>query len=507
MELFRELDIQQKANVYVVLPNVHLDFESLPLIVGDDGVNNAILSKAEDNYIFKRVEPVSAWADLTTNTSTDKRLIVYTSFQQTAISQIRDVFAELGVTLVGIESSYSAILRGVYFTGIVDEEEQNDGNWNLLLINSNSYALFSLSGSRLVDYTEVPLAIKSFSYEEAYQAIATSVSQVLPNFPARKLIVVSQAEDICAEVLKTQIVYDEKIIAYDCNKYSKEPPMETAPSVLKHEAAQITFAMLGALSVGHVSENFLNLNILGGEVSVSDVYFVRNVMGKEIPVTKEVVQKVLGAIAAVIVLIGLIIMGIIAGLEKCFSEGANDFVNKANLVQQEKNAITSEEGVVDIESLVTDIIALNKKSVNFYDSIAADIPPNLWLLYYYNRNGYSEKNPTEVAIEGVSSNIADIYTYYKSLKVISPESSIKLNRLQIMTEVDEVGNVDFGAPDLGDKFYDFEISNTKSPKSKNQRKNQNKQQNTTDGQNQDYQNNESYENVQTFGDLEPLDIN
>ena len=218
VDLFKELDINLKSSIYLTLPNVHLDFENLPLIIGDDAISNAILSKAEDSYIFKRVEPVSAWSDLAVNSQTDKRLIVYTSFQETAINQIREIFQELGADLIGIESSYSAIIRGLYFNNVVDLSKNENENWNLLLVNSNSYALFSMQGTRLIDYTEVPLAIKSFSYEEAYQAISTSVSQILPNFPARKLIILSQAEDICSEVLKTQITFDEEIITHDCNK-------------------------------------------------------------------------------------------------------------------------------------------------------------------------------------------------------------------------------------------------------------------------------------------------
>ena len=45
----------------------------------------------------------------------------------------------------------------------------------------------------------------------------------------------------------------------------------------------------------------------------------------------------------------------------------------------------------------------------------------------YNKDG------ERVAVEGISTTINDIYGYYKSLKVISPQSSIKLNRLQVVT--------------------------------------------------------------------------
>ncbi len=459
IDLFKELDISLKSNVYLTLPNVHLDFENLPLIIGDDAIGNAILSKAEDSYIFKRVEPISAWADLVTNSQTDKRLIVYTSFQETAISQIKEIFQELGANLIGIESSYSATIRGLYFTNTVDIEQDNNLNWNLLLVNSNSYALFSLQGTRLIDYTEVPLAIKSFSTEEAYQAIATSVSQILPNFPAKKLVIVSQADDICAEVLKTQITFDEEVIVHDSNKYSKIPPIDISSSVIENEAAAMTYAIVGALATEHLEEKVLDLNLLAKTAGAGDAYFTFEAFEKTILVTQELVRKVLIGFSGVLAVIFGLIFGIFYFIDMQVGKMADENQSKIDSTQQQIDAIMGQGGVIDIETLVTRIIDMNKNAISFYDSIATDIPPSVWLQYYYNKNG------DKVALEGVSANIADIYNYYKSLKVISPQSSIKLNRLQILTEVNGQ-EFDIAAPDLGAKYYDFEIANIKSPRSK-----------------------------------------
>lgn len=494
IDLFKELDISLKSSIYLTLPNVHLDFESLPLIIGDEAISNAILSKAEDSYIFKRVEPVSAWADLVTNTSTDKRLIVYTSFQETAINQIKDIFLDLGANLIGIESSYSSTIRGLWFSGAVGDDIDDNSNWNLLMVNSNSYAMFSLQGSRLVDYTEVPLAIKSFSYEEAYQAISTSVSQVLPNFPAKKLFILSQSDEICAEVLKTQITFDEEIIAHDSNKYSKEPPLRITSAVMENEAAAMTYALIGALATDHMENVILNLNVMSKMHSFGEAYFTFEFLEKEVIVTQEVARKALLAIAGVLAAIAFLIYGIFYLVETQVNKKASEYQNKSNEIQQQINAIMGTGGVVDIETLVTKIIDLNKKAISFYDSIATDIPQSVWLQYYYNKNG------EKLALEGVSANIADIYNYYKSLKVISPQSSIKLNRLQILTEVSG-DEFDLAAPDIGAKFYDFEISNVKSPRSKDANK---------DGENKNADNNNQQNgnpDVAPVAALEPVDIN
>lgn len=497
VDLFKDLDLNLKSSVYLTLPNVHLDFETLPLIIGDEAIGNAILSKAEDSYIFKRVEPISVWTDLVTNTQTDKRIIAYTSFQETAITQIRDIFSELGTDLIGIESAYSATIRGLYFADVIDlDDEDENTHWNLLLVNSNSYALFSMQGKRLIDYTEVPLAIKSFSYEEAYQAISTSVQQILPNFPARKLIILSQSDDICAEVLRTQITFDDQIIVHDSNKYSKNPPISTLPTIPEIETAQMTYAIIGALATNHLEEKILDLNLLNTMPSSGDSYFTFEFKEKTIVVDQELARQALLIIAGALVLIFGIIYGAIYLTEMGIKKQINEFQTKINTTQSQIQEITGTDGIVDIETLVTRIIDLNKTAINFYDSIATDIPQSVWLQYYYNKDG------DKVALEGVSANIADIYNYYKSLKVISPQSSIKLNRLQILTEVNGE-EYDLAAPDLGSKYYDFEISNVNSPKSSLLNKGDKAPQNN---QNQQNQNNNQVDSAPAAR-LEPVDIN
>lgn len=494
IDLFKELDISLKSSVYLTLPNVHLDFETLPLIIGDEAISNAILSKAEDSYIFKRIEPISAWTDIVTNSQTDKRVIAYTSFQETAITQIRDIFSELGAELVGIESAYSATIRGLYFTDTIDLEEDENVNWNLLLVNSNSYALFSMQGTKLIDYTEVPLAIKSFSTEEAYQAISTSVSQILPNFPAKKLIIVSQSDEICAEVLRTQVTFDDEIIVHDSNKYAKAAPITTDSSIMETEAAAMTYAVIGALATDHLEERILDLNLLSTVPTLGDAYFVFQIKDKTIVVNQELVRKAFLYIAGVLVVIFAVIYGLIYLVTMGLNKQTGNYQTKISSTQQEIQAITGTDGIVDIETLVTRIIDLNKTAINFYDSIATDIPQSVWLQYYYNKDG------DKVALEGVSANIADIYNYYKSLKVISPQSSIKLNRLQILTEVSGE-EYDLAAPDLGSRYYDFEISNVKSPRSSLL-----KGENAQDGQNPQNQNNNQGDGVPATK-LEPVDIN
>ena len=104
----------------------------------------------------------------------------------------------------------------------------------------------------------------------------------------------------------------------------------------------------------------------------------------------------------------------------------------------------------------------NVVAINFYDSISTDIPKNVWLTKYYNKQG------SQLAIRGIAESIIDIYEYYKNLRIVSPQSDIKLTELKVITDPNgggEGADVDKFIHSLAidkdvDRLYSFVISNT-----------------------------------------------
>ena len=124
-------------------------------------------------------------------------------------------------------------------------------------------------------------------------------------------------------------------------------------------------------------------------------------------------------------------------------------------------------------SIIDEIVGMNVSAINFYDSIATDIPKNVWLTQYYNQAG------SKLAIRGIAQNIVDIYEYYKNLRFVSPQSDIKLTELKVVTDEFDNANKSYLSnltidKDV-DRLYSFEISNTQL------------QQAAKDGQNPDQQ--------------------
>lgn len=454
IDMCTELEINIKSSFYVVLPNIYFGFIDLPSSVVGEEIENVLLAKAEESYVFKKAEPAIAHANAGGNVVDDSKYLVYSAIQKEVVERIRDIFVEMGANLVGIEGSNTAVIKAIEHIRLADDVIKSESNWDILLVNSNNYALFALSGNNIFDYVEVPLALKSLSFEEAYQAISTSIAQNLPNYPAKKLLIVSQTDDISAEVLRTQITFDEDIEMLECNKYTKTTRFTFANAISPNDAKGISLSALGA-AVSQTTKMACKLNVLGKNIDTSS-YKLIPLFGQNIVLTPELASNLAMALAVVL---GLFFGGIwlsLTGITNAFTSSAASKEEQLKTIQAEIATYSTETAVVNIEDLIDKIISNNKKTAGYYDSLSTEIPKNVWLTYFYSKDGEN------VAIEGLSLGINDIYEYYKGLKNSAPASTIQLKRLKIITDMTNGSYDPTAANEV--KLYDFEISNTVSKK-------------------------------------------
>lgn len=462
-DLLDELEISKNnANLFLVLPNVHFGFRNVNSDDADDeAIESMILSDASESYIFKQTEPISAWVDVNANTGAISKYIAHTSIQGKVVEAIQDAIMDIGGNLVGIESSTSAIPRGIALTGLCDKEIENNEKWDILLINPNNYAIFQMCGERILDYIEVPFAIMSFENDEVYSALSSAIAQYLPNYPAKKLVVTSFTDNVSAELLKSEIIFDEEIIHIDSNKNSSSPIVNVSETVIKQIATSMSLSALGAAVPKF--KNFSTLNVMrNSNYDGVTLYGKIPIKDKTIEITSDKVFLfgILTGIAC-IVLAALICIPLMVASQ-----------NYSGKIQTLSGQIKSLEGEVsglkkqvetNIITLIKQISENNKTSLKYYDSLSTDIPTNVWLTYYTNIDG---KN---VGIEGYSLEINDIYEYFKSLKLLSPTSDIKLNKLEVFQEEvkneTEITNENILKDNNEQQTFYFEISNTKYSKS------------------------------------------
>lgn len=455
--LMDELKVPAKTAVYIVLPNVYFDFIEVPPAIAETEIRTALLSKAEDFYLFKKEEPASGWAEVINPNGMAQKRLVYSSIQRDCVEGLKEIVADIGLQLVGVESSYSATLRGLYLTGQIDDCIMEGASWTAMLINTNSYTLFNFDGKNLLECNEVPLAIKSFSAEEAYAAVVSNASQLLDNFESTRLYIISQTDDICADVLKQQIQYDKEIIAIDSNRYSKRPIFDVDESDDFNAANSLTLSVVAASCIRTQDFN-LTLNTMSDDPAASlGVYFTTTILGQTVDVTTELISKVAVLLA---ILIGIILGSIVfvlhltnTSMQNNIGEITSQIENVDAQIAQESDGADKQE--INMNALIDELVQMNVSAMNYYDAIATDIPGNIWLTRYYSKDG------SKLAIQGIAESIIDIYEYYKNLKFVSPDSNIKLTELKVIT-----GNSDddkylksLAINTENDRLYSFEISN------------------------------------------------
>lgn len=459
-ELFDELHIPKKSNVVLSIPNVHFGMINLPLLLTDEAVTNAIISEVEQSYIFKRLEPLISWDEVHSNVDTENRSLAYTAIQKTVLESITEACNEVGCRLVGVENSYSSLLRALQYTDSAKEQMKDNVTWNLMLIGQNSYSILSMVGKRVTEYYEEPLALKSFVDDEIYNAITTSAQLTLAGLPANYLLIVSETDLVSAEVLSIKIPAECTVKFLECNKYAQSELLPANLNILPKIALQITPEAIG-VATSQLCDYPLKLNLIQGRDGENDAVGVAagdtsefpriNIGGLEIELTPEFIKKISIILGSALVL-PLFILSLWLGnvfLPKEQSKLA-DITAK---IQATNQAIAKYNNTGDqtfnLNAATDKIITQNKAKLAYYGALGMSIPNKLWVSYYVTNEA------GKVDIKGKSTDVESVYMFYKNMKQLVNGSDIRLYKLEIPTEsIDAVINTT-GSP----KYYAFEITN------------------------------------------------
>lgn len=457
-DLFEELHIPKKSNIVLSIPNVHFGMIQLPLLLTDEAITNAIMSEVEQSYIFKRQEPVIVWSEVFSNIDTENRTLAYTAIQKTVLDGIDQVCNDVGCTLVGLENSYSSLLRALYYTETTKDQMKEGMTWNLMVIGQNSYSIISMVDRKVTDYYEEPLALKSFVDDEIYNAIITSAQLTLAGLPANYLVIVSETDLVSAEVLSMKMTLDYPIKFIECNKYTQNEMTTVNLNILPKMALQITPEVIGA-SIQPFCDFPLKLNLINNSdessdsASSSDDYPRINIGNLEIELTPGFVKRLSLLIGGILILpmfiLSLVLGTFVIPKEKAKQEEIKGKVDQINAqIAQYTNA--GKDNAFDLKSTTNKILTQNKSKLDYYTALGMSIPNQLWVTYYVT----NEAN--KIDIKGKSNDVGGIYSFYKNMKQLINNSDIRLYKLEVASESidDVVSNISSAS-----KYYNFEITN------------------------------------------------
>lgn len=447
-ELFQELKIQPaKANVVMNLPNVLFGHTFLPTVLDDEAVTTALTSEVEQNYLFKKNAPSVSWVEVNANNKTENRYILYSAIQESIVNSVKQVFDELGANLVAIENANSSIIKTLEYTEITKGLIAGDPSWNILLVSSNSYAVFSMLEHNVIEYYEDPLAIKSFSGDEVYMAIAQAANSVLEKYPTDKLLIISETNEVSAEILAIQMKKQGHVIFLECNKYAKQPIMEVDLNILPNYINTITPEAIGA-AIYSVRNFALQLNFLSIASSKAPDNVSFTLLGNEIEMGKDqlLIFSLLGAI--IIGGIGYGVSTAIKGASASLADQKGQLDGEIATLNQELSDLQKDKNKVDIYSAAKGIEKGMKDKVLYFASLGNEIPAKVWLNKFYADadNAY--------AIDGETTAVNDLYLFYRSIKATVPESNLILSNLKVD---DQGGIIDIEAS--SNAKYSFSLTN------------------------------------------------
>jgi len=455
-ELFDELHIPRKSNIILSIPNVHFGIMSLPLLLTDDAITNVIISEVEQSYIFKRHEPAVSWAEINSNIDTENRTLAYSAIQRSALTELSNICAEVGCKLVGVENSYTSLLRALHYSTLAQDQMQENVTWNLMVIGQNSYSIISMLNNKIIEYYEEPLALKSFVDDEIYNAITTSAQLTLAGLPANHLFIISETDLVSAEVLSMKMPTESAIKFLECNKYTQNEIIPVNLNILMKTATQISLAAIG-VAVFPFCDFPLKLNLISEQdeslaISEESESPRINVGGLEIELTPDFIKAVSLLIAGVVLLPMFIILLLLQQSIIPQEQGKLDALNSQIT---EKTAAVSKyaAGSADafsLDAIAAKIITQNELKLSYYGALGVSVPNNLWITYY------KSSDANKIDIKGKATDVEGVYAFYKNLKQTINNSDVRLYKLEIASESidDVVENISNAS-----KVYDFEITN------------------------------------------------
>ncbi len=451
-DMYAELGIDPRTEVVINMPLVLFGQMQLGLLLPNDAVTGAIQSEIEQTYIFRRVEPIVSWFDAPSSGSSvgkETRTVMYAAIQESVVDKLRTALSELGSVLVGVENSLSSTFRALDYMGLTQDQMQPNMTWNLLTVNATGYTIASMSGKNIIEYYEEPLPIKSYEGDEIYDAIAESVKITLTSYPANYLYVVSDTDQVSAELLVSKLNTTCTVDFLENNSFKKQDSLiPTSLNIIPSYASKISLQAIGC-ALASVSDFPLSFNFITSKEVVVDSCKIP-IGEHEIVVTKASAIKFASIVAGILVLLVAIITFLMLPNAVKTQQAKRDEITKKveALADELKNYDdVSTSSVFDLKREVENGVKANRSKLMNYIAAGDSIPQNVWLTYFMTQgNGL-------VDIKGEATDVNSIYVFFKNMRDSLIGTKLKLQKLEMDSTSVEAAVAGAGSD------YRFEITN------------------------------------------------
>ena len=456
-DMMQELGVAPKCEAIVNMPVVSFGLMQFPLLLPDTSITGGIQSEVEQSYVFRRAEPSIAWQDVPSagqnqGQGNESRQVVYSAIQKSVITSIGEALASIEVSLVGVENSLTSTLRALDFAGYAQQQMEPNTTWNLMIVNSAGYSIVSLSGKNIVDYYEEPLAVKSFTGEELYNAINQSAQIALMSSPANYLFILSDTDQVSALLLASKLQTQSSVTVLENNSLKEQDSIvPVGLNVLPNYASKISLQAVG-VALSDTSDYPLNMQFAGtAAASAVEQVCTFNIGEKEITLTANAAMKLVGIFAAIIMIpIVLISFLIMPKLIESNQTKLNNVNNDIKAIDEEIAQYKSSQSATtfNVKTEVEKGIKGNRAKLMNYVAAGESIPKTVWLTYFMTQGDGL------VDIKGVATNVEDVYVFFKNMRDSLIGTKLRLQKLEMTSS-----SVDDAVSSSSNTNYNFEITN------------------------------------------------
>ena len=446
--LFDEMNLNSK-NIKLVLtvPSIHFATAQLPAAqAAETGAIGTMLSSyAQDSYLFKRHEPTVAYQTYT-NSNKDIVPVIYSALQENVVTQLKDVLVnDVGVENFSINNPYASIINALDYCGLIEKQVSSNTTWNFVQITNNGFILFSMVGTRILEINDMPLPLKTFAPEEIYESMALSLQNNLSIYPASQLFVLSRTDLLSAQILLQSMELRGDIAFLENNRFNTEPFININENVDPDLAKIISVEVIGSAITTNTSP--MNLCYMTNKDSEEETYGFVNLLGQDVAVNNTFITRVLFGLSLIFALIGTALFLIFGAYNSYLESNINKYESeKADIERQIAKANGESEG--NVENIIAQITKNNQAMLSYFSVISTDIPSNMWLTLF------SSNDAGALGIEGDTSDVASVYSFFKGVKGAVPESNVSLSELAY-NDIDALLSPDA----QGNKTMHFKISN------------------------------------------------
>jgi len=445
-----------KANIHLSLPTVWFGSrEGLPLLLDDVAITNIVLGELEQSYIFKRKEPMPYWFDAFSSTNSDSRNIFYSAVQKEAIDKIKEIITELGATLVNVECSLFADIKGLITTEIASNQILENNSWSLMIINNSGFQMVDLQGKKILEFYEEPLPIKSYEGEEIYTAIENAAQITLMSTPSNSLVIISETDLVSAEILAGRLQFSGETIPIEDNQYRKEPLTEMSLNILSDDQIKVSLHSIGSISPAGTTPYEVNFIAEGGKKVIETATI-------QIPLGNGKIYELDPQKATILALLLLVIALSPIGLAYYIIEqNLAHATEKSSQLDQQIAKLDEEiklyeadrgESGFDPIAEIEKVLKQNRTKIMAFAALGESVPRNLYLTYFLTgENGM-------INVKGCADTVEDIYVFFKNMKDSLVESKLRISKLDLKSaSIDAVINNTASTIDTAP--YTFEITN------------------------------------------------